>query len=552
MFQIWSEWEAGYEGPTTDSGRNLAWTQSPHIRSYGEIYRATGDTQWLDRMAMWLDDVMSRCAEHSCHGVERTGWLDTAYDTYYPVHQGRILTAFLEFARIVAENPVALAAYQSTADEYVALAEQVAASCDDLFQTTTAGGTTVGYFRFPAASCSEAADWRVGPHNQSLAMGTALVLLHTLTGGAPHLTKVDLLAAGLRHDLVHVSGHYQWPYWPSYSEAYGGGNVKAEDQGHGSIDVEFAYYAHLHGMGGLSSTDLSRLAHTLTDVSDRSTPFGTRHFALRVDGTLCTNPDNVSKVDNLQPGWLWLQQFAPEVVALGQAWCTNNKPHAHALLQRLGGPVLACPGWCPAADLLARFDNGAPGGWTSYAGCTGYANPSSPEHGDEEKLQSRRGNGTMRSAEQSGGGDHGCDPAPVGAIEMNRYLDLDLSQAGLGPRLHVSGFSRSQSAYSGASNVTNRCAKLIDTTTSSVIASQCQAFADTTDSGWVPFDLDLTDDVAGLANVRIVIGMYDSWANDWSQEVRLDEVRICTQEFCGDAQCGAGEDATNCPTDCAP
>jgi hypothetical protein len=62
----------------------------------------------------------------------------------------------------------------------------------------------------------------------------------------------------------------------------------------------------------------------------------------------------------------------------------------------------------------------------------------------------------------------------------------------------------------------------------------------------------VTAQAAGLQNVRIVVGMYDSWANDWSQEIRVDELRICTQEYCGDGACAGGEDGTSCPKDCAP
>jgi len=230
----------------------------------------------------------------------------------------------------------------------------------------------------------------------------------------------------------------------------------------------------------------------------------------------------------LQPGWIWLQAFEPEITALGQAWCTNNKPHANAMLQRLGGPVLACQGWCPQVDVTAGFDDGDAKGWTSYAGCSGYDNPASPVYGENARLGSRRGRGYLRSAEQAGGGEDNCDPSSVYEIEMNRYYDIDLSQAGFGPGLHLSGFTRSFSTYSGASAVTNRCVKLIDLDTQDHVVSKCQAFPQTTDTGWVPFNFDFTAAVADLTKVRIVIGMYDNWGSDWSQEVHVDEVRICT------------------------
>jgi hypothetical protein len=551
VFQIWREWEAGYEGPTTDSGRNIAWTQSPAIRSYGEIYLATRDTRWLDKMALWLDDVESRRNDETCNGILRKGWKDTGDNVYYPVHQGRVLTAFLEFARIVGDNPALQPIYQAAADRYLALAEEVVASYDDLYRTTSAGGTTVGYYRYGESPCDQSASWQVGPHNQSLAMGMALVLLHGLTGSAQYKTMAAELAAGLEHDLTHVSGHYEWPYWPSFSEAFVGGNTKAEDNGHAGIDVEFAVLAHEHGIGGFNTTDMDRLAKTMTAELDSSTAFGTRLFALRVDGTpVGSNPDNVSKVDDMRAGWIMLQSFAPRILDIAQAWCTNNSSHANAVLLRRGGPEMKCLGWCPAADRVARFDDGDAGDWITHAGCSGYVNPVSPQFGDNEKLLSRRGNGLMISREQAGGGDQNCDPPLVDGMEMNRYYDLDRSQAQLGPRLRIAGFTRSLSDYSGSSKVTNRCVRLLDAASGSQLASQCEDFANTTDSGWVAFDVDLTDKAAGVNNVRIVVGMYDSWATDWVQEIRIDELRICTQEHCGDGVCMGGEDKTSCPADC--
>lgn len=157
---------------------------------------------------------------------------------------------------------------------------------------------------------------------------------------------------------------------------------------------------------------------------------------------------------------------------------------------------------------------GSSQGWTA-ASCTDYtvthSTGSSGHEGDY-----------LTGYEQTGGGDHTCNPAATGNMEMAFYRDF----ANTAESFRVSGWTRTTTSYSGTSAVTNRCVKVLNASNNSVLHSHCTDWTNTTDSDWRYFEYDFTPYVSGVSNVRVAIGAYDSWSADWDQKIVIDDVKV--------------------------
>ena len=593
LYQHWLEWESGFDlaeqaisknWPKPGNGGNFAWTQSPKIRSYGEIFSVTNDAVWLEEMAAALDVVYEyRADDIECNGDMFVGWENVAKSRHTGVHQGRILTAFLEYVKYVRslENPPI--ELLDKANAYEAFAIQVVGSLDQLYRTKVVGGKIVGYYLITGTKqvpdpdkpgkyktvdipCGDGdPKYRIAPHNQSLSIGIALDLLVQLGNtGLGYETKVKQLATGLKHDLVTPPGgqHYEWPYWPSFSEVYKGGNDKAEDHGHAQIDLEFVVSVYEQGykLGDnriITSSDISRFVSTMTNKVNR----GYDYFALRVDGQVHSKPSAQSDVNAMKRGWALLGKYHRPLLDIGENWCANNSSHTNSTMLKLGGLELGCPGWCPSGS-RASFDSlTAFSGWgTSTDICSGYGekhhidfDENDPLHGSaaedpEAKLNARKGRGYYEVFEKTGSSGQSCNPVEYDSKDMAFFNDL-VGLGGSENRIELAGFSRSKSSTNSSSSVTNRSVFFMDKGNYGTLSSNAnENFEYSSDSHWRPFNVSIEPN--GNTNIRAVIGMRDSWGSDWSQSLNIDEVKICTSASCGNGFCEANESTLSCPSDC--
>jgi len=576
LFQKWSEWENGFNVSVLQSsqapgnGRNFAWTQIPKIRSYGEMYQATNDIQWLDKMRDALNIIYGyRETNIQCYGESYAGWRDDSKVElqYFPVHQGRILTAYLEFARHVYANPSLAADYVTKADTYVAFSKVVIDSMDSLYEVMP--GQTVGYYLYPKqdkVNCNEVLNQVIAPHNQSLAVGLPLNILYEL-GHVSYQTKIEQLAGGLKADLTTPSNgvHYEWPYWPSYPTNLNTindtvDNTKAEDFGHGQIDIEFMHATYENNLAGLTKNDMAQFAATMTNVLDQKSEF----FALRVDGTLNDNSSlqtrakNHSTTNDMKRGWLLLSKYNSSILKIGERWCINNTPHTNATMFRLGGYSMNCPGWCNQA-VQATFNSGSSNGWNAdHNLCSDYNggiefNTKATVNGDvvhtnpEALLNARKGAGHIQIAEGSSA-DASCNPIELGSKDLGIYRDFTLTGAEV--NFEIAGFTRSLSSSSQHSSITNRSILALDEDDGYSILDgvSTENYPNSSDSGWQPFNVKI--DTQDATNVRAVIGMRDAWGSNWQQVLRADELKVCTSGYCGDGTCSADENTNRCPLDC--
>lgn len=606
LFQKWSEWEKNYDIGSFDvekgNGRNFAWTHVPRIRSYIDIYAVTGDVQLIEKMKDHLEvvysfkqDAVTNEENEQCYNFSVAGWRDTAdvedpntgvserKYRYFPVHQGRVLTAFLEFAELVKSDP-ALSSHIAKADEYITFAETVMESLNEhLYETTAVGSETVGYYLYPKqdkVDCDEVTDQKMGPYNQSLVVGTALNLLYNLTDNndlkAEYETIITQLAAGLKLDLSIPTGqnHYEWPYWPSYSSQ---DDTKAEDFSHGRLDVEFMQATYKNRLADLKSNDMARFAATMVNVMDQGNDF----FTYRVDGSqndfdVAKRVKVLGKLNEMKHGWLLMAEYNREILGIAERWCISNTPHTNATLLRMGGHSMMCEGWCPIGESSmsstnTNFDNGSADDWlASEPTCSAYhelVNFDDDSNNPEAKLNARKGDGYMRVLEVDdptpiGGNpnndDYGknsyqCNPGQLNNKELSIYKDISLDSST--EHVEIAGFVRALSDSSSLS-VVQPVVTMLDSSNDlidvfPVIESENVVNQNAKDSGWQPFNLAVNNSLNPSGSIRALIGMRDGWKANHHQELRVDELRICTEGYCGNGVCSAAEDSSSCPLDCA-
>jgi len=221
----------------------LAWGESYVMMSLAAMFRATGDPEYLRRLAWHGDGVLAMRDDQrgvtDYRGVSGACWRNLHYqpndEPYcYVVHSGMLTYPLAEFARLVMANGLEdeLAEdglpFGDKAAIYVAAAEATLAHHDDQWNPA-------GYYAFRSDATFLPYPGVDLPLNQSNAMGRALLVLYDLTGDAEYLDKATALAQRFDAQIsVGPDGEYRWNYWGG---AFSG---DGEDISHAAINVDFA------------------------------------------------------------------------------------------------------------------------------------------------------------------------------------------------------------------------------------------------------------------------------------------------------------------------
>ncbi|MDC0674893.1 hypothetical protein [Nannocystis radixulma] len=242
----------------------LAWGESYVLWSLAAMARATGHTQYFDRLARHIDAVLAQRDDArgvaDYRGISGACWRNTHYqpdgEPYcYAVHSGMLVYPMVEFARLVAtwRHRDALAydgqTWTAKAAAYVAAAKETVAYHDDEWNPA-------GYYVFRADATFLEYAGVDQPLNQSNALGLALLALHDVTGEPAYLEKATALASRFKAQLTAgPDGEYLWNYWGG---PYAG---NGEDISHAALNVEFAALAAERGVV-FSDDDVDRFALT--------------------------------------------------------------------------------------------------------------------------------------------------------------------------------------------------------------------------------------------------------------------------------------------------
>ena len=277
-----------------------------------EIYRATGDVDWLrlfvlhgDAVLAWRDD---NAGYTDYSGKSNPIWSD-AYDLYvsegraygFALESGQLGYPLADFAQIVINDADLHAldagdgrTLHTVATGYVTACEETLSYHHARWHTATVevDGVSheVGYF-----SARADADFLIGisaggilPVNHQTSLGRMVAALAQATGSASHLDRLQRMTRWVDLELIADAGDaYVWSYWPTMTyfpegTVVDGGDNYIEDFSHATLTVEFARASVDAGAEVWDATDLARFSRTFRKNLYTGTP---GVFNLRVDGT---------------------------------------------------------------------------------------------------------------------------------------------------------------------------------------------------------------------------------------------------------------------------
>jgi hypothetical protein len=291
-----------------DGYGELAWGTSYGMMALNVLYEATGDTQYLDRQAALIEQVLARrdsdlAAKHGPEGYvdyQRgrvlqawgTGHYSKGKHTCWAVHTGMLAYPMAEFVRIVRRGGASLLQYREKAESFLPKIEAAIREFDDGWRDGPEEG--MGFYVFPSGG--------ILPNNQMNAPGRALFILADLTGRREYEDKSRKLAAFFKSKLTHVPDKdcYYWAYSQGKPDGPPG---TGEDVSHAAINAHFAYIAWEH-RASFGDTDMQRLARTVT----RGVYLGDGQLAATLGGTK-PNDGLTAQIGR----WGYLARFDPEV-----------------------------------------------------------------------------------------------------------------------------------------------------------------------------------------------------------------------------------------------
>lgn len=255
-----------YKDSNNESGV-LAWDESYVMRSYLEMYEATGKTKYLDKFIVHADSVLKQ--RDSVRGVKdyrglslpawSAGKRYTGNDTLkiFEVHTALIAYPYARFATIVKNNP-ALASYQTKASVYLKAAKDAVAVHESQWIVTA---TEMSMSR---------------PFNMFLSLGQTFLEIYRASGETSYYSKSVKIATHFKNNLNvdSATNSYYWRYMRS------GSYTGWEDLSHGALDMNFVVAAFETG-AGFTQADMQRFGNTVQKKLIKSTGV----IANKVDGT---------------------------------------------------------------------------------------------------------------------------------------------------------------------------------------------------------------------------------------------------------------------------
>ena len=292
----------------SDGYGELAWGVSYGMMALNVLYEATGDTQYLDRQASLIQQVLARrdsdLAEK--HGPEAytdyqrgrvlkawgTGHYSGGKHTCWAVHTGMLAYPMAEFVRIVRSGGPELRGYRDAAQGFVPQIEAALAEFDADWREGPRPGQ--GYYVFPGGA--------ILPNNQMNGPGRALFALADATGKAEYRARAGKLAAFFHSKLTYAADKdcYFWAYSQWKPDGPPG---SGEDVSHAAINAHFAYLAWQH-RASFDDTDMQRLTRTVT----RGVYLGDGRFAATLGGG-APNDGLTAQIGR----WGFLARFDPRV-----------------------------------------------------------------------------------------------------------------------------------------------------------------------------------------------------------------------------------------------
>jgi hypothetical protein len=341
-----SDWDARFAAsygqtiPGLDGDpETFAWHGHYWVRAYVSMARAHGDMKYLDRAVATIDHWFA-------HSDPQRGWGVSLGNAQQFLDTAMIAHAIMYFVYEVWSVP-AFSAYRGVADTYLSRLEPMVHFYDYEWVDNPPLCSAPGFYRYATCGPSETdlcSTESLVTYNQGAAMAKTLLLMDLvgrLKGQRPDpgdRNKVDAAAAYFLTFAALNKGAYTWQYDGCQT------NMDiVEDVSHGHIDLSLLVWAYRFGLGGLSYTDMSRLASTLATVLNGAA--GPGDASLYVDGSGLP----ASNWDRAPVGYDWIDLCEYDPTLLDQVIGVYNthlvdQPGARfflgwAELQRMSGCV---------------------------------------------------------------------------------------------------------------------------------------------------------------------------------------------------------------------
>lgn len=266
------------------TGALLAWSESYLMQAYAEMFRATGDGRYLDKLYNHINSVM--CNRDDIRGqVDYKDELVPAWGTdrytrgvdwmHFAAHTGMITYPMLEFVQLAREH---------SADELCEEASEVLSrareSIDYHDRDWVVQESGFGLYTYPEDYYHKAN--YIIPLSQQATIGRSLVLLWDLTGDQSYYEKARDIALGIKASLQETE-------WVGYVWGVQMGPISDRnpiaDVSHSTVTVDFIRLAYEHGIV-FDDGDLRNVActikHLLSDGRAERYINGTGDYAYEI------------------------------------------------------------------------------------------------------------------------------------------------------------------------------------------------------------------------------------------------------------------------------
>lgn len=258
-----AQWDAKYNAqygtslPNTSGGaEDFAWQGHYWVRSYVSMAKTYGDTKYLDTATRMIDYWFA-------HTDSPQGWGSKLGASQMSLDTGVIAEAIMTYSYEVWKDS-RFTAYRTKADSYIAKLEPILNSYNNQWVTNApyAGSPSFYVYASCGGVCSSAS---LMMYNQGTVLAKPLMLIDRVkrmkgqTPDAGYLNKADKVAAYFKTFARLNNNAYDW----DYGGARGSG---IEDTSHAHLDLSHLVWAKQFGLGGLTNTDMTRLANTMQKV----------------------------------------------------------------------------------------------------------------------------------------------------------------------------------------------------------------------------------------------------------------------------------------------
>lgn len=259
----------------------LAWSCGQQLQAAVYLYQATGERQWLDRLFRYAEAMFASLSPRAdgflCwrtesytrpppgpRGVATTAPAHPGFD--FAVHDGMVLMPICRAIELVKKDEALAAVYGRRADKLLEVVEkQLIPKWDTCWRETKEGAVLV-FHDDPVMGNERGITL---PHNQYLPLATVQITLFRITGKPLYKERAAKMATFFKSRLRLVNGRYEWNYWDPAGEwdnqMAAKDKPRAEDTGHGSLDVAFVVACADNDIV-FTAEDLKRLANTLVEA----------------------------------------------------------------------------------------------------------------------------------------------------------------------------------------------------------------------------------------------------------------------------------------------